>query len=66
MIERDKINDFGWRKIRRMSWEENKVVTPRLAFPFFLKTAEKQSNLGKKKKCAFTTLELLESSQNLF
>ena len=47
MIERDKINDFGWRKRRSMSWEENKVVTPRLVFPFFLKTTEKKSNSGK-------------------
>ena len=26
---------------------KNKAVTPRLAFPFCLKTAEKQSNSGK-------------------
>ena len=25
---------FVWRKGRRIMWEKNKVVTPRLAFPF--------------------------------
>ena len=32
-----------------MSWEKNKEVTPRLAFPFCLKTAEKQNNSEKAK-----------------
>ena len=40
--------------------EKNKAVTPRLTFPFFLKTAEKQGSVQKKKhKCAFTIMESL-------
>ena len=37
--------------------EKNKAVTPRLAFPFFLKTAVKQGNFQKKQNCAFRNQE---------
>ena len=40
-----------------MMWEKNKAVTPRLAFPFFLKTVVKQGSFQKKKNYAFTILE---------
>ena len=42
-------------------WEKNKVVTPRLAFPFCLKTVVKQRRFQKKKNYAFTILELNKS-----
>ena len=48
-MERDQIHAFGWIKIRITVKEKNKTVTPRLAFPLFLKTAEKQSGFQKKK-----------------
>ena len=49
-MERDQIHVFGWIKRRRIEKEKNKAVTPRLAFPFFLKTTIKQGNLQKKQK----------------
>ena len=52
-MERYHIHSFGWRKGRRMSWEKNKAVTPRLAFPFCLKTAENQSNSEKEELCFY-------------
>ena len=39
---------FFWRKGRKMMWAKNKAVTPRLAFPFCLKTVVKQGNFQKK------------------
>ena len=39
-------------------WEKNKVVTPRLAFPFCLKINVKQGSFQKKKKYTFNILEL--------
>ena len=33
--------------------EKNKTVTPRLAFPFYLKTVEKQGNFQKKVELCF-------------
>ena len=39
-------------------WEKNKAVTPRLAFPFFLKTTVKQGIFQKKQNCVFTIMEL--------
>ena len=36
-------------------WEKNKAVTPRLAFPFFLKTVVKQGNFQKKQNYALVT-----------
>ena len=53
-MERDQIHAFVWRKGMRMMWERNKAVTPRLAFPFFLKTVVKKGNFQKKKKCTST------------
>ena len=46
IIRDGKISDpcFFWRKGGRMVWEKNKVVTPRLAFPFCLKTVVKQGS----------------------
>ena len=55
---------FWMEKRNKDELGKNKAVTPRLAFPFFLKTAEKQSNSGKKKKCAFDIMELLYCCQN--
>ena len=62
-MERNQIHAFVWIKIRRMSWEKNKAVTPRLAFPFFLKTVENLRNSEKKEPCFYysgMTSELLE------
>ena len=39
-------------------WEKNKEVTPRLYFPFFLKTVVKQGSFQKKKNRAFNIMEL--------
>ena len=64
-MERDKIHDFGWIKIRRMVKEKNKTVTPRLAFPFCLKIAKSKVDFRKKQNCAFSILELLNSCQNI-
>ena len=55
-MEIDQIHAFGWRKRSSMSWEK-KVVTPRLAFPFCLKTAKNQGKFQKTQKCAFDILE---------
>ena len=46
--------------------EKNKTVTPRLAFPFCLKTVEKQGIFEKKWNCDFTILKFHKSSQKLF
>ena len=43
-MERYHIHYFGWIKVRSMVKEKNKTITPRLAFPFCLKTAEKQGS----------------------
>ena len=48
---------FVWRKGRRIMWEKNKVVTPRLTFLYFLKTTVKQGSFHKKKNCDFTNQE---------
>ena len=45
---------------------KNKAITPRLAFPFCLKTAEKKGSFQKKQNCAFTIMELQQSFQKLF
>ena len=42
-------------------WEKNKAVTPRLAFPFCLKTAVKQGSFQKKHNYAFNIMELKKS-----
>ena len=47
MKERDQIHAFGWRKIMRMVQEKSKTVTPRLAFPFCLKTAKSKATSEK-------------------
>ena len=52
-MERDKIHAFGWRKIRRMSKEKNKTVTPRLAFPFCLKTVKSKATFRKRRIVRF-------------
>ena len=57
MMERDQLHAFVWRKIRSMVKEKNKEVTPRLAFPFFLKTVVKQGRFQKKKNYAFRNQE---------
>ena len=48
MKERDQIHAFGWIKRRRMVKAKNKTITPKLAFPFFLKTVVKQGSFQKK------------------
>ena len=52
------IHAFVWRKIWRILNAKNKTVTPRLAFPSFLKTVEKKGIFQKKQNYAFTILEL--------
>ena len=47
-MERYQIHAFGWRK-RRIVKAKNKTLTRRLAFPFFLKTIEKQGNFQKRR-----------------
>ena len=47
-MERDQIHAFGWREIRRMVKEKNKAVTPRLAFPFCLKTDKSKEAFRKR------------------
>ena len=53
MIERYQIHPFGWRKIRRMVKEKNKTITPRLAFPFFLKTTKSKAIFKKRRTAMF-------------
>ena len=48
---------FFGRKGRRIMWEKNKAVTPRLAFPFFLKTVVNQGRFQKKKNITSAILE---------
>ena len=45
-MERDNIHALR-RKIRRMVKEKNKTVTPRLAFPFFIKIVKSKETLRK-------------------
>ena len=47
-MEIDQIHAIVWRKGTQMMWEKNKEVTPRLAFPFFLKAVVKQGHFQKK------------------
>ena len=48
-LEKRKEDDVG----------KNKVVAPKLTFPFCLKSAKKQGSFQKKQNCAFTIMELL-------
>ena len=52
-MERDQIHVFLWIKRRRMVKEKNKTVTPRLAFPFFLKTAKSKEAFKKRRNALF-------------
>ena len=52
------IHAFLWRKIMRMVKEKNKTITPRLAFPFFLKTGKSKAAFRKRKNYAFSIMEL--------
>ena len=52
-MERYQNHAFGWRKIRRMEKEKNKTVSPRVAFPFFLKTAKSKAALRKNRTALF-------------
>ena len=56
-MEIDHIHAFVWIKGRRMMWEKNKEVTPRLAFPFCLKTVVKQGSFQTNKNYAFPIQE---------
>ena len=47
-MERDQIHAFGLRK-KRTSKAKNKTVTPRLAFPFCLKTAKRKAAFSKRR-----------------
>ena len=51
-MERDHIHAFVWIKMRIVK-EKNKTVTPRLAFPFFLKTAKSKVAFRKRKTALF-------------
>ena len=51
------MHPFGWGKKGRMVKEKNKAITPRLDFPFCLKTVVKQGNFKKKQNCTFTIPE---------
>ena len=52
-MERYQNHAFGWRKIRRMEKEKNKTVSPRVAFPFCLKTAKSKVALRKNRTALF-------------
>ena len=52
-MKRDHIHDFGWGKITRMDKAKNKTVTPRLAFPFFLKIAKSKATFRKSRTVLF-------------
>ena len=52
-MERQITHDFNRRKGWRMMWEKNKSTTPRLAFPFCLKTSIKQGNFSEKADMCF-------------
>ena len=66
MKEIDQIHDFLWRKRSRMVKEKNKAVTPRLAFPFCLKTAVKQGRFQKKVELHFSNTRIKEEFLKMF
>ena len=59
IISDGKISDrfFFMEKRKEDGERKNKAVTPRLAFPFFLKTVVKKGIFQKKMKYGFTVLE---------
>ena len=60
------IHAFVWIKGRRMMWEKNKEVTPRLAFPVFLKTPIKKNSFQKKEKMHFYYYGIKENFLKMF
>ena len=53
MKEIYQMHSLGWRKIRSMVKEKNKTVSPKLAFPFFRKTAKSKASFRKIRTALF-------------
>ena len=47
-------------------WEKNKAVTPRLAFPFFLKIVVKKGSFQKKEEIRFSNPGIKEGFLKMF